>query len=354
MRIAISAAPVGDEQRREDPSVLALEERVAALLGLDDAVFLPSATMANQIALCLLARPGEEVIAESTAHIFRNEAGGPGFHAGVAMARVQGSGGVFTGDELRAAATRNGDPHQAQTVVVSTENTHQASGGSVWTIDAHDDVVRSARDLGLAVHLDGARLLNAAVALGVNADSFSHACDTVTLCVSKGLGCPVGALLACRREHGASARRLKHLFGGAMRQAGILAAAGLYALDHHVVRLADDHANASKLAAGLRALGVPVLNEVQTNIVLIDARAFAESRDAAIAELEAAGVLCSKGAISHAIRAMTHLGVDASAIDEVLERFEHVLKSTEVKAAANGRFEDVSPPSSQVESVSAS
>ncbi len=338
MREAMAAAEVGDEQRREDPTVLALEERMAKLVGLADAVFLPSATMANQIALRALTRPGDEVVAEERAHIFRNEAGGPAAHSGLAMARIQGRAGVFTGADLQAAATRTDDPHNAQTTVVCLENTHNSSGGNVWTSDEHLSVVQTARELGLAVHLDGARLFNACVALGVSPDVFGQVCDTVTLCISKGLGCPVGALLACRPEHVAEARRLKHLFGGAMRQAGILAAAGLYALDHNVDRLAEDHANASHLAEGLRGSGIAVLNEVRSNVVVMDADVFEAPRESVLEEFQAAGVLCSKGAGGRAIRAMTHLGVDRAEIEEAVSRITHVLtRSLRAKHRAYGR-----------------
>jgi threonine aldolase len=329
MRQAMAIAEVGDEQRREDPTILELERRVAQLFGLDDAVFLPSATMANQIALRVLTRPGDEVVAEANAHIFRNEAGGPAVHSGLAMARIDGRAGVFTGDDLRRAITRTGDPHNAQTSVVCIENTHNSSGGNVWTREEHLDVVHAARELGLAVHLDGARLLNACVALGKSPEAYTEVCDTVTLCISKGLGCPVGALLACRGEHVGQARRLKHLFGGAMRQAGFLAAAGLYALDHHVERLAEDHDNASHLARQLRDARVSVLNAVRSNVVLIDAASLGGTRESALERLEAAGVLCSKGAGAQTIRAMTHLGVDRAMVDEAVSRIKALLSSAD-------------------------
>jgi threonine aldolase len=330
MRHAMATAEVGDEQRREDPTVLALERRVAELFELHDALFLPSATMANQIALRTLTKPGDEVVAEATAHVFRNEAGGPAVHSGLAMSRIQGTAGVFSGGDLRGAVTMTGDPHNAQTSAVCIENAHNSSGGNVWTVAEHLEVVQTSRELGLAVHLDGARLLNACVALEVSPAVFTSVCDTVTLCISKGLGCPVGALLACRAEHAAQSRRLKHLFGGAMRQAGILAAAGLHAFDHHVERLAEDHENASRLAKGLREVGVGVLNEVRSNVVLVDSESFGDSREDVLERLASVGVLCSKGAAASAIRAMTHLGIDRAMIDDALSRIARLLGTATV------------------------
>jgi threonine aldolase len=320
MREAMANAVVGDEQKREDPSVLELERRTAELLGQDDAVFVPSATMANQIALKTLSHPGDEVIAEARAHIFRNEAGGPAFHSGLQMARIAGRDGIFSGDDLRAAATRNEDPHNAQTAVVCLENTHNASGGNFWSVEQHRDVVAAARELGLAVHLDGARLLNAAIAAGVPASAYGGDCDTVTLCLSKGLGCPVGAVVAGRTPHMRRARRFKHLFGGAMRQAGVLAAAALYALEHHVDRLAEDHANARAFAEALQAHGVPVAGTPWTNIILIDVGACGFTRDAALAALRGAGVLCSAAAGEGVVRSMTHLGVGLADVQAAAER----------------------------------
>jgi threonine aldolase len=336
MREAMANAAVGDEQKREDPSVLELERRAAELLGQDDAVFVPSATMANQIALKTLSQPGDEVVAEARAHIFRNEAGGPAFHSGLQMARIAGGDGIFSGAALRAAVTRNDDPHNAQTAIVCLENTHNASGGNVWTLDQHRDVVAAARELGVAVHLDGARLLNATVAAGVPASAYGGDCDTVTLCLSKGLGCPVGAVVAGSTQHMRRARRLKHLFGGAMRQAGVLAAAGVYALDHHVERLADDHANARAFAEALQAFGVPVVNPVWTNIVLIDIGACGLERETALEELRRAGVLCSPAAGNDVVRAMTHLGVGLADVQAAAERAAAVLSGGVRRSRSRG------------------
>src|SRR5919106_1178490 len=256
MRKAIAEAAVGDEQKREDPTVIALEERAAELLGQEESVFVPTATMANQIALRLLSEPGDEVVAESMAHVFRYELGGPAVHSGLAMKALQTEHGIFTPEQVREAITPPGDLHAAPTRIICVENTHNGGGGRVWPLARVRAVVSEARSHDLNVHLDGARLLNAAVASGVPAAEYGREFDTVTLCLSKGLGCPLGAVVAGSRRRMEKARRFKHLFGGAMRQAGIVAAAGVYALDHHVERLAEDHANARRLGEGLAAAGL--------------------------------------------------------------------------------------------------
>src|SRR5262245_44847689 len=192
MRRAIADAEVGDEQRREDPSTRTLEERAAELLGHEDAIFVPTATMANQIALKVLSEPGDEVVAEADAHVFRSELGGPAFHSGLAMKRIGGRRGLFKPEDVRDAVNP-GDVHLAPTRILCLENTHNGGGGKVWPIDLVREVCAEARRHGLALHLDGARLLNASVAAGVSAAEYGREFDTVTLCLSKGLGCPLGA-----------------------------------------------------------------------------------------------------------------------------------------------------------------
>jgi threonine aldolase len=320
MRRAMAEAEVGDEQRREDPTVNALEERVAALVGHEAAVFLPTATMANQIALKLLTDPGDEVVAEAGCHIFRSELGGAAFHSGLAMKPIVGERGVFGPEDVRAAMW-SGDVHQAPTRLLCVENTHNGGGGKVWPLEQVRAVVAEARALGLAAHLDGARLLHAQVATGIPAAEYGREFDTVTLCLSKGLGCPLGALVAGSAVRMASARRLKHLFGGAMRQAGIVAAAGIYALDHHVERLAEDHANARRLAEGLAEAGLPVdPAEVETNFVLLDASALGLSVQEAASLLQAESVLLSPAGRKGCLRAVTHLDVSGADIEAAIER----------------------------------
>jgi threonine aldolase len=320
MRRAIAEAEVGDEQKREDPTVIALEERAAELLGQQAAVFLPTATMANQIALRALSEPGDEVVAEADAHIFRSELGGPAVHSGLAMKQIEGERGLFGAAQVSAVVSFPSDIHRAPTRVLCLENTHNGGGGKVWPIERVREVVAEARRHDLSVHLDGARLMNAAVASGTPAAEYGREFDTVTLCLSKGLACPLGALVAGSTERMAKARRLKHLFGGAMRQAGIVAAAGVYALDHHVERLADDHANAKRLAEGLAAAGLPVdPNEVETNFVLLDAGALALDAAEAARRLKEQGVLFSFAARRNFLRAVTHLDLTAEEIERAIE-----------------------------------
>jgi len=310
MRRAIAEARVGDEQKREDPSVNGLQERVATLLGQEAAIFLPTATMANQIAMKLHGRPGDVLVAEETAHVVIYEYGGTAAHAGLMTLGLRGDCGRLTPDQVSLAAVPSTKVADQRLTVLALENTHNSSGGRVWPLAELDDVASTARELGLAVHLDGARLLNAASALGVEPFGIAARFDTVTLCLSKGLGCPLGALLAGSEELMARAWREKHLFGGAMRQAGIVAAAGLYALDHHVARLADDHARARTLAEALHDAGVPVdLEQVETNFVQIDADRLGLARPEALARLLDAGVGLSTTIHPTVMRAVTHLDV---------------------------------------------
>ena len=319
MRKAISEAIVGDEQKREDPTVIALEERAAALLGQEESVFVPTATMANQIALRVHSKPGDEVLAEARSHIFLYELGGPAVHSGLVMKPIVAADGRFTADDVRALAHPVEDVHVPRTRVVSVENTHNGGGGRVWPLEQVREVTAATRELGLRAHLDGARLMNAAVASGVAASDYGREFDTVTLCLSKGLGCPLGAVVAGSAENMFQARRYKHLFGGAMRQAGIVAAAGLYALDHHVERLADDHANARRLGEGLAAAGLPVdPDQVESNFVLLDAGALGLSADEAVARLKAEDVLLSFASDRDVLRAVTHYGVTEADVDRAL------------------------------------
>ena len=319
MRRAIADAEVGDEQKREDPTVIALEERTAEILGHEEAVFLPTATMANQIALRTLTEPGDEVLAEEMAHVFRYELGGPAVHSGLVMKSLPTAHGIFTAADVREAVNPPGDLHTAPTRLVCIENTHNGGGGRVWPLAHLQEVVAEARAHGLSVHLDGARLMNAAVASGTSAAEFGREFDTVTLCLSKGLGCPLGAVIAGSPERMAKARRYKHLFGGAMRQAGIVAAAGIYALDHHIDRLAEDHANARRLSKGLAEAGLPVeVHQVETNFVQLDAARLGLNGDEAVARLRAEGVLLSFAARKEMLRALTHLDISTEDVDEAI------------------------------------
>jgi threonine aldolase len=327
MREAIANAAVGDEQKREDPTVNELERRGAEFLGQEEAVFLPTATMANQIALQILGRSGDALVVERHAHIMLSELGGPAAHSGLLTIGLEGTHGRFSPEQVVAEIRDRTSVHVAPTQVVAVENTHNSAGGRVWPLDEIDAIVATCREHDLAVHLDGARLVNAAVACGVEPARIGRGFDTVTLCFSKGLGCPLGALIAGSHELMARARRGKHFFGGAMRQAGIVAAAALYALDYHVDRIGDDHVRAKRLAEGLAETGVKVdLEQVETNFVQIDV---APDRAGAIERMKERGVLVSTTVHPTIVRAVTHLDISDEDIDTAIGAIPAALIRTE-------------------------
>jgi len=311
MRRAIATADVGDEQRREDPTTRHLEERVAELLGQEAGLFLPSGTMCNQIALRLHARPGgDELILDRTAHPIIAEAGGPAWNAGLMIHALDSEGGIFSGDQVRAAI-RPDSRYMPRSRVVSVEQTTNMGGGRIWPLDAVYDVLVAAREHDLRAHMDGARLMNAVVASGVSAAEFAGGFDTAWLDFTKGLGAPVGAVLCGSEELIAEAWRWKQQMGGAMRQAGIVAAGCLYALDHNVERLAEDHEHARLLAEGLGELGCEVVPP-QTNIVIFEApEGFVEAMARHAIELS--------GTPDGRVRAVTHLDVSRADVDETLK-----------------------------------
>jgi threonine aldolase len=315
MRQAIAAAPVGDEQRGEDPTVNALQEKVAALLGHEAALFLPSGTMCNVIAFQLHLRPGEELLLHRTAHPVGFEAGGPSALAGAMIQTLNGEGGMFSAQDVAEAVRPVHDRHAPQTRLVSIEQTTNMGGGRVWPLAHVREVLKTAREHGLHTHMDGARLLNAVVASDIPARDWANGFDTAWIDFSKGLGAPVGAALAGSAELIERAFRLKHMLGGAMRQAGIIAAAGLYALDHHVERLADDHRRARRLAQGLAELPHVEIDShaVETNIVVFDV----PDASAFTGALAAQGVRMGPYG-AHRVRAVTHLDVDDEGIDRAL------------------------------------
>jgi threonine aldolase len=323
MRAAIAAAAVGDEQRREDPSVKELEERAARLLGQDEAIFVPTATMANQIAIRLHTQLGDELIGEENCHVFISELGGPAVHSGVVTRGLPGAAGRYSAAQARAAY-RLPAIHSPRTRLLWIENTHNASGGRIWPLEEIGELHALALELDLRFHLDGARLLNASVALGIEAAEIGSRFDTVTLCLSKGLGCPLGAILAGDVEVMSDARRLKHLFGGAMRQAGIVAAAGLYAFDHNIDRLAQDHARAKRLARGLAEAGLTVDPDlVETNFVQVDVAPLSKAE--AMMRLVEQGVGLSATIHPTILRAVTHLDVSDEDIDVALDAIPRAL-----------------------------
>jgi threonine aldolase len=323
MRAAIAAAVVGDEQKREDPTVNELEERAARLLGQEEAIYLPTATMANQIAIRLHTEPGDELVGEENCHVFLSELGGPAVHSGVVTRGLPGVAGRFSAEQVRAAY-RVPTTLSPRTRLLWIENTHNASGGRIWPLEEIGDLHAVALELDLRFHLDGARLLNAAVATGIDVAEIAGRFDTVTLCLSKGLGCPLGAILAGQSEVMGKARRLKHLFGGAMRQAGIVAAAGVYALDHHVDRLADDHRRAKRLALGLAEAGLAVdPDRTETNFVQLDVAPL--TKQEAMALLAEQGIGLSATIHPTVLRAVTHLDVTDEDIDGALEAIPRAL-----------------------------
>ncbi len=315
MRHAIAEAEVGDEQSSRDPTTRALEERVARLLGHEAAVFLPSGTMCNAIAFRIHIRPGgDEVLLHRSSHPVHAEAGGAAALAGAMVQMLDGDGGQFTADALQRAL-RPHTPKQPRSRVVSIEQTTNFGGGRVWPIESIASVLSVAREHGLRTHLDGARLLNAVVASGVSAAEYASGFDTAWIDFTKGLGAPVGACLAGSRELIDEAWRYKHMWGGAMRQSGILAAAGLYALDHHVERLADDHHNARRLAEGLAEVPGLTLDpdSVETNIVLVSCA----DAPALVSALAAHGVRVA-AVDQHTVRMVTHLDIDAAGIERAV------------------------------------
>ena len=276
MRSAIARAPVGDDVYHGDPTVNTLEERVAGLLGKEEAVYVPSGTMGNQLAVRVHTQPGDSVIIEADAHIGTHELGGAAHTSGVTLQRIDGDLGTFTADQLEAKLPIDHpalpshllDPH----TLVCFENTHNAAGGTIWSLDQMSTVADRAAMLGLSRHLDGARLWNASTATGTDVADYAASVDTVSVCFSKGLGAPVGSALAGPADLMFEARRYKHMFGGGMRQAGMMAAGAMFALDNNRDRLADDHGNARLFAEGVAEVdGVAVdLDAVHTNIVYFD------------------------------------------------------------------------------------
>lgn len=317
MREAMARAPVGDEQRMEDPSVNRLCEMTAELLGKEAAVFLPSGTMCNELAVRVHCTAGDELIADRTSHLVHFEGGAPAALSGVMIASVDGERGVYRGEQARAAVRDPANRYAPRSRLLCVEQTANLGGGTVWPLEVLREVVAAAREHGLATHMDGARLLNAAVASGAAAHEHAAGFDTVWIDLSKGLGCPVGAVLATTRELIGEVWRWKQRLGGAMRQAGILAAAGIYALEHHVERLAEDHANARRFAAGVAGIaGLAVEpRTVESNIVYFEVAAEAGRTAGEVSQaLAARGV--SIGALGpRLLRAVTHLDVDAAAVD---------------------------------------
>jgi threonine aldolase len=323
MREAMAAAEVGDDMFGEDPTVAKLEARVAELLGKEAAMFAPSGTMVNQLALRAHTEPGDEVILDGNAHIYYYEGGAPAALAGVMCRCLPGVRGIFNAADLEAVL-RPTDQHFPPTKLVCLENTHNRGGGKIWPQELVREIGTLTRERGIRLHLDGARLWNAAVARGVSERELAAEFDSVAVCFSKGLGAPVGSALCGSGEFIQRARRFRKMFGGGMRQAGIIAAGALHALEHHRERLAEDHANARALADGLSALPGIELDPaaVETNIVI--ARLTTVPADRLARELDEAGLrVFTTG--PDTIRAVTSLAVPAGEIQRALGVFERTL-----------------------------
>jgi threonine aldolase len=317
MRKSMSEAEVGDEQQKEDPTVNALVEKVCELLGKEDAVFLPSGTMCNQIAFRVYCRPGDEIIMDETAHTRHYETGGPAAHSGACMYPVPGTRGIFSSSQLEEAI-RPENNHLPRSRVVLIEQTSNLGGGSIWPMETIQSVCITAHRRGLMCHMDGARLFNAVAAASLSAKAYCIAFDSVWIDFSKGLGAPVGAALAGSKEFIHEAWRWKHQFGGAMRQAGIIAAGALYALNHHVERLAVDHENAKILAGGLAEVNGIEVEPVETNLVFFDVSGLHITAEAFNTLLMERGVRVSILGKTRA-RAVTHLDVTRAQVEDALK-----------------------------------
>ena len=326
MRRAMAEAEVGDDQYGDDPTVNRLQERVAELLGKEASLFLPSGTMANQIALKLLTQSGDDVVLGHETHMVWHEAGAGAANAGVQFTAI-GHEGLFTAADFRAAAKLRGHMMFPATAMVAIENTHNRCGGVVFPQDDVIAICEAARALGVRTYLDGARLFNTAAASGLSPRELSAPFDVASVALSKGLGCPVGSMIAGSRADIARAVRVRRMFGGAMRQAGILAAAGLYALDHNLARLPEDHANARVIAervAGLRGVRLD-LATVQTNIVIFHMEEGAPDAAAIAARAKDAGVLLTVFG-PRKLRAVTHLDVSREDCQRAAESLARVIE----------------------------
>ncbi len=330
----MAAAEVGDDVFNEDPTVHALEERVAHLLGKEAAIFVPSGTMSNQIGIRLHCAPGDEFICEAGCHIYNYEQGGYAQLSMLAVRPVEGRESILEREQL-VGLVRGDNDHLVRTRLVSLENTHNRGAGRIQPYDTVSDICEWAHSLGLATHLDGARLWNASVATKIPLMLWAQHFDTVSVCFSKGLGAPVGSALAGPRDLIKLARRHRKLFGGGMRQAGVIAAAALYALEHHVDRLADDHASAQRLAAAIRQTDGLTLRpeQVDTNIVIFRVDPRLGTAGEFCARLKQRGLLMLP-IDATSVRAVTHLDVDSADVDRACEILAEVAQSASPSTAA--------------------
>ncbi|MDQ4144415.1 MAG: low specificity L-threonine aldolase [Actinomycetota bacterium] len=326
MRRAMAEAEVGDDVFGDDPTVNSLQEYSAELLGKEAGLYVPTGSMGNQVALGALARPGDEVVCHTGAHFLHYEGGSVAAHLGLMMRPLEGPNGVLPAESV-ASAIRPGNEHNPRTAVVAIENTHNAAGGAIFPIDEARAIAKICDERSVAVHLDGARLFNAAVATGTPAREWAECADTVSFCFSKGLGAPVGSMVVSTADRIAEARRLRKRLGGGMRQVGVLAAAARVALESGIDRLAEDHANARMLAEGLAEVHpeAVVLERVQTNMVYLDLRPLGTTAPEFSEELRKDGIL-TLGFPGHQMRLVTHRDVTADQTRIALDRMRRVLK----------------------------
>jgi threonine aldolase len=327
MRAAIAAAEVGDDVFGEDPTINKLQSRVAAMLGKEAALYVSSGTLSNQLAIKTHTQPGDEIYCDENSHIYNYEAGAPAALAGVQVRPLAGVRGAITAGQIEAAL-RPKDHHNPQSRLVVLENTHNRAGGAIFPFPQMQEIHTLTREKGLALHLDGARLWNAHVATGIPLNEYGALFDSISVCLSKGLGAPVGSVLTGSAEFIDRAHRFRKMWGGGMRQAGLLAAAGLHALDHHIERLAIDHRHARQLAEIFRQFP-PIevdLEATQTNIVIVELRKTGLKAPDLVVKLKEKGVLCIATAPTR-IRLVTHLDVDAEAISAACLHIETVLRA---------------------------
>lgn len=326
MKRAMMEAPLGDDVLGDDPTVIALQERVAALLGKEAACFVPSGTMANQAAIRALTEPGDEIICHKDSHIIHYETGAPAVISGCMIASADGSRGQFSLDEFNRLV-RPDNIHAARTKLLVIENTHNRGGGSVWPIEQIKALTGRARELGMKCHLDGARLWNASVASGVPLGEYAKYFDTVSTCFSKGLGAPACSSVSGDRAMVAKIARVRKMLGGAMRQSGILAAAAIYAIENNITRLGEDHANAKRLAeglAGIRGLRIDP-GAIETNIVYVGVEPSLGSAATFCVRARELGVWILPTAAQQ-FRAVTHLDVSRDQIDGAIKLFERAAR----------------------------
>ncbi len=334
MRQAMYEAEVGDDVFGDDPTVRILEERVAELFGKEASVFVPSGTMGNQISLKILSQPGDVLLLDVDSHIFNYEVGAPAALSGLLVHPLKGERGHLTAQQIESQV-RGSDLHLPPTRVAALENTHNRAGGTIASLDEFKRIKQVAVTRQLKLHLDGARLWNASIATGIPLADWAAPFDTVMSCLSKGLGCPVGSMVVGGKETIAKARKVRKLFGGGMRQVGILAAAGLFALEHNFSRLVEDHANAGHLASGLANLqGLQVdLDSVQTNIVIADLKPSGKTVPDVVARLKEEGVRVVPFGPTR-IRAVCHLDVNREDINTALEIFRRHFEPVRVPGAS--------------------